>query len=352
MASMRNVAKQLNVSATTVSRALNNKSGISQATREQVLKAVREMGYDRKVGLRNSRYIGFVYPPNSFRTTLGSYHAALFGGALSALSAQSYDFALVDLVRDKDTNETYTQFFNRKELRGVLMQARPEDLHMVKEIADEGFPIVLVASHGVDTSHSVHWVACDSREPTRHAVEYLIEMGHKKIAFTSGTWQATDLEDRYMGYCDALEAAGIKLDPSLVYRLKPDVTAGMSLIRRIMSNPSPPTAVVFTTEYTTMGALRACSELGVRVPEDLSIVGFDDYQARFQATPVYTSVCQDTFLLGYDAGQALIQVLSGSVKNPIETTRKATFEVHETTGAPPAESFVSPSRKKTVASKN
>ncbi|WFB36285.1 LacI family DNA-binding transcriptional regulator [Kiritimatiellota bacterium B12222] len=336
MPSMRTVAKQLNVSATTVSRALNNKPGISDATREKVLKAMQETGYNRRVGLRNSRYIGFVYPPDSFKTIIGTYHGALMGGIRSAISSQHFDFAMVDLVSDKENNENYTQYFARKELQGVIMQARPEDLHIVKEISDEGFPIILVSSHMVGNDHSVNWVACDSRKPTREAVEYLINMGHRKIAFTIGNWHSTDIEDRFLGYKDALEGAGIPFDPSLVYSLKADVTAGMGVIRQIMTQSAPPTAAIFTNPYSTFGALRACREMGIQLPKDFSIIGFDDYQSRLQANPVYSSVCQDAYQLGYDAGSALLKVLSGKNKSPITITHQAVFEVHETTGAPPA----------------
>ncbi|MDF3131150.1 LacI family DNA-binding transcriptional regulator [Kiritimatiellaeota bacterium B1221] len=334
MTSMRTVAKKLNVSATTVSRALNNKPGISQATREQVLKAMQEIGYDRKVGLRNSRYLGFVYPPGSFKTTLGNYHAALMGGIRSAITSQRFDFAMVDLLSDKENNENYTQYFTRKELRGVIMQARREDFPIVKEISDEGFPIVLVGSQGIDDNHSVNWVACNSREPTRQAIEYLINIGHRKISFSIGNWQSTDIDDRLAGYKDALKNAGIPFDPSLVYRLNPDVNAGMGLIHQIMSHQTPPTAAVFTNPYATFGALRACREMKIKVPEDLSILGFDDYQTRFMANPVYSSVCQDAYELGYDAGTALLQVINGKNTQPIEIIREAVFEVHETTGAP------------------
>jgi len=312
---------------------MNNRPGISQATREQVLKAAREMGYDRRVGLRTSRYIGFVYPPNSFGGNLGIYHAALFGGILESLSHHRYDFALVDLVSDKKKNESYSQFFARKELRGVLMQARPEDLHMVEEITDEGFPIVLVASHWSNAKHPVNWVACNSKEPTRQAMEYLIGLGHERIAFVTGNWHATDLDERFSGFSEALQAAGLKLDPSMVLRVPADVTAGMSAMRRLRSLLNPPTAVMFTTQFVTMGGLRACQEMGVRVPEDVSIIGFDDHDTRFMAAPVYSAICQDTSRLGYDAAQALIQILGGA-QQPIQNDHQAVFEVHETTGAP------------------
>ncbi|MDA3874650.1 MAG: LacI family DNA-binding transcriptional regulator [Kiritimatiellae bacterium] len=332
MTSMRNVAKKLNVSTTTVSRALNNHPGISDATRALVVETARNMGYDKRVGLRNSSYVGFIYPPDSFETTLGMYHAALFGGALSSLSSQGYDFALVDMVRDKAQNQSYSQFFAQKELKGVLIQSRPEDMHIVKEIADEDFPMVLVASHAPNSDHPIHWVSCESREPTRQAVQYLVELGHRRIGYVTGNWHATDLDDRLLGYQDGLADAGLDQDPGLIFPIAPSISAGMSVIKRISTYPNPPTAVMFATQYNTLGAIRACRELNIKIPEDLSIVGFDDYQTRFQSNPIYTSVCQDAYRLGYDAGQTLVKILNGKVSEPVEHIHKAVFEIHETTG--------------------
>ncbi|MEX2606627.1 MAG: LacI family DNA-binding transcriptional regulator [Kiritimatiellia bacterium] len=340
MATVRSIAKKLNISGTTVSRALNNRSGISPEMREKVLKAVQEEGYDRRVGLRTSRFIGFVYPAHSFRGNFGVYHSALFGGIFESLTPHNYDFALVNLVNDKKSNESYRQFFERKELRGIIMQAHPEDMPIVEAIAEEEFPMVLVASHPTGIRSHVNWVVCDSKQPTKQAVEYLLGMGHRRIAFVTGKWQASDLEDRYNGYVDALSEAGIEPDPSLIFKVGPGVMNGVSVIRRLMGFPKPPTAVICTTQYVTMGAIRACSEMGVRVPDDLSIIGFDDADNRFLATPVYSSICQEASQLGFEAGHSLVKLIDGSVKAPIQISQTAVFEVHETTAPPPSTKWV------------
>lgn len=333
---VRAIADKLNISATTVSRAMNNRSGINPKTRQRVLEALKEAGYERKVGLRTSRYIGFVYPHESFRTTLGIYHAALLGGVLSSLSHKDYDFAMVDLAKEKKKNETYTQFFHRKEIRGVILQSRQEDQHVMEAISNEGFPAVLVASHLSNTNlkHPMNSVECDSQIPTRQAVEYLINLGHRRIAFVTGNWHDHDLDTRYEGFLEAMAQAGLEPDPTLVFRVPPDVTAGMSTIRQMISLPNVPTAAVFTTQYSTMGGLRACRELGIKVPEDFSIVGFDDYQTRFMSAPVYTSICQDAYQLGYDAAQILTRTLEGSNTEQIQVTHQAVLEINATTAPP------------------
>ncbi|MCC5845497.1 MAG: LacI family DNA-binding transcriptional regulator [Verrucomicrobia bacterium] len=336
MATVRSIAKKLNISGTTVSRALNNRSGISQKTRELILKTAQEEGYDRRVGLRASRYVGFVYPAHSFRGDIGMYHSALFGGIFESLTPHKFDFALVNLLNDKKPNETYRQFFERKELKGVILQAHPEDLTIVRAIAKEKFPMVLVASHLEKEQTQVNWVACDSKRPTKQAVKYLLGLGHRRIAFITGKWHDSDLDDRYEGYIEAMGEAGIEPDPGLFFRTGPSVMDGVTVMRQLMGLPEPITAVICTTQYVTMGAIRACREKGIRVPEDLSIIGFDDKDMRFLSNPIYSSVCQDATQLGFEAGQALMRLIEDETQAPIQITHTAVFEVHDTTAPPPS----------------
>lgn len=332
MASVREIADHLNVSSATVSRVLNSRPGIAKQTRERVIEAAMQMGMGRHAGLKTTRYIGFVHPLGHFVGNMGSYHASLLGGVVACLGQDQYDLALIDPYRDKRTDESYAQFFMRKDLRGVLMQVRPENAHVIERIADEGFPMVTVAS--TSESPRVNWVVCDSGREFDKAVRYLARLGHRRIALAIRPELDYDHLARREGYRAAHLALGWELDPALEFDCFAEQPAGGSLIRQLFTLEQPPTAILFADPAPTQGALVACGELGIEVPGQLSVIGFDDGRTRYDRTPPYSAICQDAQRLGHEAASMLIKIIEGEEVGPQRLTLPALFEVHETTGPP------------------
>lgn len=335
MASVRSIAEHLNISSATVSRVLNSRPGIAAETRQRVLHAAAQLGRDRSVGLKSSRYIGFIHPLGQFVGNMGAYHAALLGSIASSLGQQQYDLALIDPFRDKRPDETYTQFFFRKELQGVIVQVRPQNAAMVRAIAEEAFPMVVVASRYEDPN--INWVAVDSRSGYEQAVEYLHDLGHRRIALVDREMRDFDHDERAAGYLAACQRLGLEADENLHWIALETRNGGASAIRRIMSMTNRPTAVVFTAGEATRGALRACAELGVKVPDQLSIIGIDDTIERHMTYPSYTAVCQSVEALGAEAVSMLGQLLSGTAQPPLHVMLPTIFEVHGSTGPAPTE---------------
>ena len=146
-----------------------------------------------------------------------------------------------------------------------------------------------------------------------------------------------DHDARRAGYVDALAGAGLELDPELVVSVVADMDGGKSAINRLMSLPSPPTAVYFTDPLACVGAIAQAHSLGIHIPDDLSIVGFDDGDIRFRTWPVFTAVCQDAAQLGFEAALSLTRKLTGIINgDAVQREMNTFFEVHETTGLPPA----------------
>lgn len=334
MASVREIADHLNVSPATVSRVLNSRPGIGEKTRQRVIEAATQMGFGRHVGLKTTRYIGFVHPLGHFIGNMGDYHASLLGGVVACLGQDQYDLALIDPYRDKRSDETYAQFFMRKDLRGVIMQVRPENAHVVDRIAEEGFPMVTVASES--ESPKVNWVVCDSGPEFTKAVHYLARLGHRRIALAIRPELDYDHLARREGYRQAHRELGWELDPSLEFQVYAQPPSGASLIRQLVTMTDPPTAVLFADPGPTVGALAACNQLGIRCPEDLSIIGFDDGQHRYDRSVPYTAISQDAQRLGHEAASTLVKLIEGDLEGPVQVKLPVMFEVHQTSGPAPA----------------
>lgn len=339
MASVRRIAAQVGVSVATVSRALNNHPHVDAETRRKVVAAAGKAGYvPANAARRVSTAVGFVYPNEMVRADYGGFDASVMAGILRGLNEHKLDLQIVSVGRDKSPEETYAEFFSRKGLRGVILRNFEDSRDMTRAIATEGYPAVVLADRFDDPA--VNYVWCDSRADSRRAVQHLIDLGHRRIALGVHRVPDTDHNERREGYREALRDAGIAEDPSIMVEICGDMEGGAAYISRLLSMPVPPTAVYFSDPLATVGALRRCLELGVNVPRDLSIVGFDDSDIRKHTYPQYSAVVQDAEMVGFEAARWLSRRLA----NPDDPTWKSvrlersTFlEINRTTGRPSPE---------------
>lgn len=332
MSTIRNIAAKSNVSIATVSRALNNHPEINDDTRDRVLKAANEVGYFSAVGRRSTTNVGFVIAGN---IPFSLYDAHLMRGILEGLGEQRFDITVINLDRDKAEGETFTQFFARKGIRGAIIRTIDRSRQVCQAIADEGLISVVVAERFED-SKNVNFICCDTRDESRRAVEHLIHLGHKRIAFAMLIDRDRDHLDRHEGYRQAMEAAGLPYDDELVVRVVADLSGGAAAINRLMALPNPPTALFAANPLLSIGAVCRVQAIGLRIPDDISIVGFDDLNTRFGVYPVLSAVCQNVTRLGHEAGLWLGRRLAKQVNGPLREIIPSVFEVNQTTGVPPA----------------
>lgn len=333
MNSVRGIAAKVGVSVATVSRALNNHPNVDPATREKILQAANRAGYVPNVGKRVSTVIGLVYPEEPVRADYGAFDASLLAGILRGVNELRYDVQIMSVHRDKRPDETFTQFFMRKGVRGVILRTFERSRAMCVQIAEEGFPSVVVADRFDEAS--VNFLCCDSRTDSRRAVEHLFDLGHTRIALGMHNIPDTDHLDRKAGYEDAHRERGVTIDPRLEVQILATMQGGAGLVTRLMSLPEPPTAIFLTDPLATFGAMRRCHEVGMRVPHELSIVGFDDGDLRRHTFPAYTAVCQDAEMLGFESARWLTRRLAGKGAEHLRSVRSTMLEINQTTGAPP-----------------
>ncbi|MGB0716230.1 MAG: LacI family DNA-binding transcriptional regulator [Phycisphaerae bacterium] len=331
MTSVRQIAKHAGVSISTVSRALNNDPGVREATQQKVLETANRLGFVSAVGRRVTTNIALVYFDKE--TASCPFDQALQRGILRGLDEARFDLLILDVHRDKAGDESFTQFFLRKGVRGVLVRATQSDRHICKAIADEGFPAVVLCER-FETGNA-NFIGCDSREESARAVEYLIALGHRRIAFGMHSVQDNDHLDRLQAYQQAMTKHGLPVDDRLVLRLNANFAGGATAMKMMRSLPDPPSAIFFADPLLALGAINAAHELQIKVPNDIAIVGFDDADLRHTCFPSITAVCQDTVRLGYEAAMGLTRLIQRDVEGPVQVTLPTYFEVNQSSGPPP-----------------
>jgi LacI family transcriptional regulator len=327
MASVRQIAEVAGVSITTVSRALNNDPTVHPRTREQVLAVANRAGYAPNIGKRVTTLIAFTYTQDM--TLAHPYDAAVLEGAVRGLNECHFDLVILNLQRDKRPTESYTQFFMRRGVRGVLLRTMAATRYVCQAIADEGFPHVVVSERY--STKNVNCIDCDSSDDSKRAVEYLIALGHRRIAFAMHNIPDRDHLDRFEGYKIALRENGLLVDDELVFRQPFTLSGGATVVDMIMSLPQRPTAVFLADPLLGVGAMKRAHALGLRVPDDLSVISFDDTDTRFAVHPTLTAVCQDARSLGHEAARWLAQMLNGGMEKTFQKTITTFFEINDST---------------------
>jgi LacI family transcriptional regulator, galactose operon repressor len=332
MTTIRRVAQKAGVSIATVSRVVNGSTAVAPELRDRVLDAVSRCGYSPTVGRRSTASIAIVY---TGPFTVGSpYDAACLDGIVSAMLESEYDINIVYLRRDKSTSETYTQFFLRKGIRGAILRSTLADRGIARTIADEGFPAVVLGDHFEHPR--LAFAFNDSRAASVEGMEHLISLGHRRIAFAANDTDDGDHLDRLEAYRQTLISRNL-YDEQLEFRVPAHRLDGAQLMRKMMSLTAPPTAVFIADPLIADGAINEAHKIGLRIPEELSILGFDDTETRRAVFPTMTAVCQDSRALGHLAFELLIRHcrLQPSERET-EVLGSAWLEINHSTGRAPA----------------
>ena len=336
-ATVRGIATALGVSPATVSRSLNNSPDVSESLREKVIAEARRLGYELpRKGARTGR-VGIIFFNETSGPKFSGYDAVIWGGVTRAAMALKFDVCIIDPL-DRKPDEGFSAFAVRKGLEGLVIRVDEETRHVCAAIAADGVPHVVVADRFED--ERVNFVCCNSSRPSRAAVEHLLHLGHRRIAVCHNTVLDTDHRDRIEAYRAALADASLEVNPELIIAISAEIGGGAAAFNRLMSLPEPPTAIFFTDPALTIGALRRALEVGIRVPDELSIVGVDDERLRKMTHPVFTAVCQNAAELGHQAGRWLCRQLSqrsGRERKPVSLRLEIEgfLEINQTTAPPP-----------------
>lgn len=327
MSTVREIAKQTGVSIASVSRVLNNHPSVSEELRNRVMEAANSKRYVSAVGKRETSNLAYVYTGD---VSLGSpYDSAVMEGLYQAMSDTNLNLMVLDLRRSRRNGEDYSQMFQRLGVRGAVLRTSHGSRSACANILKQNFPAIVVGDRLADQEAAC--VYCESRTASREAVDHLISLGHRRIAISVNIVEDSDHQDRLEGFREAHRDHGLEIDEKLIMRAPGNRQGGSQLIRRIVTAVDRPTAIYITDPMAAVGAMYEAQKMGLRIPQDMSIVGFDDAELRHSVLPTMTSVCQDAAGLGREAFKALQDVVKD--KGPRASRPPAAWlEVHESTG--------------------
>lgn len=301
---IQDVAKAAGVSISTVSRVLNEKVDVASDTQERVLAVIDELGYTSNLAARSMRsrkknLIGLVVPDIGY-----PYSIEIMKGINRAIAESSYDLLVyttggIQKVGTVTREQYYVSLLNNSLTDGVILVASSA----AEFITDA--PIIAVDPHVINPNYPS--VQGTNYHGAKEAMEYLLHLGHRRIGFINGRPETASASRRFMGYQDALREAGIELDETLVVSGDFTTQTGHESALQLLSLENPPTAIFAANDQSAIGVFQAADELGIRIPVDLSVVGFDNIsEAKYLGL---TTVDQFLAEMGYVAIQMLIRLI-------------------------------------------
>ena len=315
MPTIQDVAKRAGVAPITVSRVINNSGYTSEETRARVEAAVAELGYvpnrlARGLRSKQTQTLGLVLTDitNPFWTTVAR-------GVEDAAEAEGFSVILCNTDESEAKQDDYLHVLLQKQVDGFVLAPARSSATAVTMIHRQNVPVVVIDRRvpvDVDT------VRCDSEGGAYQLTQHLLDLGHRHIAILSGSPAVSTAEDRVAGYRRALADAGLPVDEAYIFHREFTQTAGAEMAQQAMARQtlalSPrPTALFAVNNFIAIGALKALREMALRVPDDVSLVAFDDLPQALVIEPFLTVASQPAYEMGRRATEVLLQRLYGNV---------------------------------------
>ena len=331
------VAKEAKVSVTTTSYVLNRKpdARISKETAERVCAAAKRLQYVPRISARTminskSKLIGVIIPQTGSRNTL-MFSNPFYGEFLSAVEYAIREKGYHLLLSGTGANQDYSTIAQMRELDGIIILGTyPCDF--LDEIKQTGIPVVLVDAYVDD--YYFHTVGNNDRYGGYIATKYLIEKGDRQIGFVSERLRERGVhEQRFRGYCDALTEAGIPLNKDYLYVGDVSYESCYKLATEIARRANGETAAFVTADIMAMGLINGLTALGWSIPDDLSVMGFDDVPLATMCLPNITTVHQDITAKGAAAAEVVIEAVDGITKRdiilPLHVVERDSVKAHD-----------------------
>lgn len=317
---MRDIADIAGATTGAVSVTLNGATsktlGVSAETRERILRVAKELGYRRDMrasslaGRRNNM-VGLMLPYDSSFSKPDPFFSMVTSGVCTATAAHGYNLVLYSAVSEENESKAMAAIDRR--IDGLILLMPPDGTLLIEECSRLKIRTVLVLQTPDKAELTVN---SDDYAGGRLATQHLLELGHRRIAHLLGSPNIHTSEPRYRAYADALHAAGIQVNPDYVRdgRFSRDIARASTLAMMRSPTSEPPTAIFAANDISAHGAIDALTELGLAVPHDISVVGYDDTWYAGFVQPALTSVNMNVDTIGRLAAQMLIQSMDGNVE--------------------------------------
>ncbi len=338
---LKDLASQLGLSPTTVSRALNGFPEVNEDTRRRVAEAALKANYRpnaRAKGLATGRAnaIGHVIPISSRHEIVNPIFGDFIAGAGEVYSRLGYDMIL-SIVGDEDQERSYREIRSKGNVDGIIVHGPAENDPRIPLLIELGLPFV-VHGRATGTTLPYSWVDVNSARAFRRATDFLMDLGHRRIALVNGLEFMDFAIRRRRGFVEALAARGIAADPALMVQGEMTETQGHEAAKRMLRLLDPPTAFLTSSLLSAMGVRRAIEEAGLVMGRDVSIVTHDDdlgYLKNGDGEPIFTATRSSVRDAGRRAAGMLIDLINDPKPEPQTELLDAVLVVGNSTGPAP-----------------
>jgi len=307
---IKEIAEKIGVSTATVSRALNNTGYVREETRRKILETASALGYERikerNINKTKTNLIGVIVSDIT-----NPFFTQIVRGIEDVLSFAGYSLLLCNADESQEKETHYLKVLQDKRVDGIILVPAGGDHRGIREISDKGIPIVLIDRliEGLE----VDAVVIDNTSGAYEGVSHLISEGYKRIGIIIGPLVIMTAKERLEGYKRALQDGGIEFDEDLVEYGEYTQDGGYRAAKRLIERANPD-ALFVTNNVMTTGALLAIKELGLKIPEEIGIVGFDDLEWAPLVDPPLTTISQPIYSIGSTSAQLLLRSLGRSSK--------------------------------------
>jgi LacI family repressor for deo operon, udp, cdd, tsx, nupC, and nupG len=327
--SIKDIAKLARVSHSTVSRALQNSPLVNAETAEKIRQIARDSGYRasavaRGLVTKRTQTIGLVVT-----TVADPFASEVVSGLEQAANDHGYAVFLAESNGEPEREKKIVQSFAERRVDGIVVTSSRVGALYLPLLSEMMVPIVLVNNQ--HPGAFVHSVMIGNLEGSKAAASHLVGLGHRRIAYLGDQFGYQSDTERLAGYREALETAGIPFLPELVVHGNGKPPEAMEAMDKLLALPEPPTAVCCYNDMSALGAMRSIRLHGLKVPEDISVVGFDDLFLASYTQPPLTTVRQPMRRMGQLAMESLFKLMSGT-ESEIRIRVDAELIVRESTG--------------------
>ncbi|WP_028544019.1 LacI family DNA-binding transcriptional regulator [Paenibacillus taiwanensis] len=308
------VAEQAGVSPSTVSRVISNDSRISQKTSRKVRKVMDELGYHpnmlaKSLVTNTTHNIGIVLPRPADELFQNQFFSEIIRGMVAKAASIHYDILMTTGSNAEEELKAVERLVRGRNVDGIILLASHKDDVNISFLREEKFPFVLVGRS--EDFSDITSVDNDNIAASQAITRHLISLGHRRIAFVSGPFDLTVSKDRLDGFSKALLEAGIPFDRDYVYESAFTPESAAQITKHILSLATRPTAIITTDDVMAFSIIRTLWNNGLRVPEECSVVGFNNTSLAQMCLPQISSVDIGTYQMGQSAVQALVQRIKG-----------------------------------------
>ncbi|WP_246120464.1 LacI family DNA-binding transcriptional regulator [Cohnella terricola] len=314
---IKDVAKQAGVSVTTVSRVLNGERYVKDDLKIRVQRAIDELGYSpshiaRSLVRRKTNLIGVIVPD-----VTSSFYSTILSTIEKTASLNDYNLLVCNIIEDTDKELKYLQVFQQMRVDGIIIMHEKLN-EEIRELINK-FSIPIIFSSVKPADQKFMSVIIDDYAAAYDATRHLIELGHTRIGFIGGDMRdITSGQNRYAGYIRALEDSGIEVPESYIRFGDYKTQSGYELMKEMLASEPYPTAVFAVSDDMAVGAMNCIHDHGLKVPEDLSVIGFDGSQLTEQVRPRLTSMQQPILEMGKVTVDMLLRLIADSKNSPAE----------------------------------